>query len=295
MSTVIDLVAMGTNAPSTDDLAKLGQDVVARKRRRSRRHWLIFLVIRLVSLAAVLSAWQVYGMHTLAVLFAPITTVVRDGIDLFAHQHLASQLGYSLWTFGIGYLWGMVFGIVMGMLMGAYRSVEAAISLYVIALYATPMVALAPLISLWIGFDASAQIIIIGLFVVWPVAVTVFHGVRQIDPELLEVSRSLRLSKTQLWKHVLLPGAVPYIITGATQGVAMGLVGVIIAELQTQLSGLGDALETQAQTYHTAGALAVVLLIMILGITLRALLGLTQRRLVPWLRIDRGEGKMQKT
>jgi NitT/TauT family transport system permease protein len=153
------------------------------------------------------------------------------------------------------------------------------------------MVALVPIISLWMGFDATAQILIIALFVTWPMVVTVFHGVRQIDPELLEVSRSLQLSRSQLWRHVLLPGAVPFIITGATQGVAMGLVGVIIAELQTQLSGIGSALETQAQTYHTAKALAVVLLIMVLGIALRTLLGLAQRRLVPWLRLDRGDGR----
>jgi NitT/TauT family transport system permease protein len=162
--------------------------------------------------------------------------------------------------------------------------------MYVFALYATPMVALVPIISLWIGFDATAQIVIIALFVTWPMTVTVFHGVRQIDAELMEVSRSLRLNRRQMWVHVLLPGAVPFVITGATQGVAMGLVGVIIAELQTQLSGLGDALQTQSQTYHTAAALAVILLIMVLGVGLRAILGLVHHRAVPWLRIDRGDG-----
>lgn len=272
-------------------LGDIGRKVAESKRRRTRRQWRIFLTIRLVSLAVVLGVWQLYGLHTLAILFSPLTTVITDGVHMFAHQGLGSQLVYSLWTFGAGYLIGLLVGTGIGMLMGAYRAVEAAVSLYVFALYATPMVALVPIISLWIGFDATAQIVIIALFVTWPMVVTVFHGVRQIDPELIEVSRSLRLSRPQLWRHVLLPGAVPYMITGATQGVAMGLVGVIIAELQTQLAGLGSALETQAQTYHTGNALAVVLLIMVLGITFRAILGLIQRRLVPWLRLDRGDGK----
>lgn len=278
-------------APGSERLGKIAQEVIAYKRRRSRKQWQIFIGIRLVSLALVLGAWQLYGMHTLAILFAPVTTVIRDGIDMFAHQGLGSELVYSLWTFVVGYLIGLVVGTAFGMLMGAYRTVEAAVSLYVFALYATPMVALVPIISLWIGFDATAQIVIIALFVTWPMVVTVFHGIRQIDPELLEVSRSLRLSRGQTWRHVLLPGAVPYMITGATQGVAMGLVGVIIAELQTELAGLGSALETAAQTYHTAEALAVVLVIMVLGITFRAVLVLVQRRLVPWMRLDRGDGK----
>jgi len=277
--------------PTAPEAEAIGRQVIERRRRRSQHQRRKFLAIRLVSLAVVFGAWQLYGMHTIAILFAPITTVVHSGYELFAHDSLGSQLGYSMWTFGVGYLVGVAVGIAIGMLMGAYRMVEAAISLYVFALYATPMVALVPIMTLWIGFDSTAQIVIIALFVTWPMIVTVFHGVRQIDPELMEVSRSLRLNKRQTWAHVLLPGAVPFVITGATQGVAMGLVGVIIAELQTQLSGLGAALQTQAQTYHTAAALAVVLLIMVLGVTLRAILGLVQRFLVPWLRLDRGDGK----
>ena len=273
------------------DLDALNEQIRGARRRRTRRERRAFLAIRLLSLVVVFTAWQLYGMHTIAILFAPISTVVHSGYELFAHDRLGSELGYSLWTFGVGYLIGLAAGIVIGMLMGAYRAAEAAVSMYVFALYATPMVALVPIISLWIGFDATAQIVIIALFVTWPMTVTVYHGVRQIDAELLEVARSLRLSRRQTWAHVLLPGAVPYVITGATQGVAMGLVGVIIAELQTQLSGLGAALQTQSQTYHTAAALAVVLLIMVLGVVLRALLGLAHKHLVPWLRIDRGDGK----
>lgn len=283
--------AGGLTALPGGRLEEITRKVTQAKRRRTRRQWRRFLGIRILSLVIVLGAWQLYGMHTLAILFTPITTVVSDGISLFTHQGLGGQLVYSLWTFAAGYLIGIVIGTAVGLVMGAYRAAEAAVSLYVFALYATPMVALVPIISLWIGFDATAQIVIIALFVTWPMVVTVFHGVRQIDPELIEVARSLRLSRSQLWRHVLLPGSVPYMITGATQGVAMGLVGVIIAELQTQLSGIGSALETQAQTYHTGNALAVVLLIMVLGITFRAILGLIQRRLVPWLRLDRGDGK----
>lgn len=275
----------GTGAGSLEQRVKLA------RRKRAERARRKFMAIRLISLVIILVAWQIYGMHTIAILFAPITTVVHQGYILFATNHLGAELGYSMWTFGLGYAFGSVVGIVLGMLMGAYRWAEAAVSMYIFALYATPMVALVPIISLWIGFGSTAQIVIIALFVVWPMTVTVFHGVRNIDPELMEVGRSLRLNRRQTWVHLLLPGAVPFVITGATQGVAMGLVGVIIAEIQTELSGVGRALETQSQTYHTAAALAVVLLIMILGVTLRSLLVLVQRRMVPWLRIERGGKK----
>lgn len=264
------------------------RDARSRRSRRARRR---FLAIRIASLVIVLAAWQLYGMHAIPILFDPITTVVHDGYVLFTQGKLLSELGYSMWTFGLGYAIGAAVGVVLGMLIGTYRSAEAAVSMYVFALYATPMVALVPIISLWIGFNATAQIVIITLFVVWPMTVTVFHGVRNIDAELMEVARSLRLNRRQTWVHVLLPGSVPFIITGATQGVAMGLVGVIISEISTELSGLGQALETEAQTYHTAAALSVVLLIMVLGVCLRAVLVLLQRRMVPWLRVERHDGR----
>ncbi len=275
----------------TVNIESIADQVIDVKRRRAKRRRRTFLGIRIVSLIVVFGAWQLYGMHTIAILFAPITTVIQQGYELFAHQGLWNQLVYSLVSLAFGYSIGVIVGITLGMLMGAYRAAEAALSIYVFALYATPMVALVPIITLWIGFNQTAQIVIISLFVTWPMTVTVFNGVRQIDPELIEVSRSLRLNRAQMWRHVLLPGAIPYIFTGAVQGIAMGLVGVIISQLQTELSGLGDALQTQSQTYHTAAALAVVLVIMVLGISMRALLTLAQRRAVPWMRLDRGDGK----
>ena len=274
-------------APRTST-EEIGRQIFQRRQRRLRHQRLVFLSIRVASLVIVFAGWQIYGSHTIAILFAPITTVINQGYLLFAQHGLGSQLFVSVKTFVWGYLLGLLIGVFLGMLTGAYRAAEAAISMYVFALYATPMVALVPLISLWVGYTFTSQVVIVTLFVVWPVTVTVFHGIREIDPELLEVSRSLRLNRRQTWLHVLLPGAVPFIITGATQGVAMGMVGVIIAEVQTQLTGIGDALQTESSTYHTAAALAVILLIMILGLTLRLILSLVQRWVVPWQRVDRG-------
>lgn len=267
---------------------EIGQQIYQRRQRRLRRQRVVFLSIRIISLAIVFVGWQIYGSHTIAILFAPITTVIHEGYQLFAQKGLGGQLFISVKTFVWGYVLGMLVGVFLGMLTGAYRAAEAAISMYIFALYATPMVALVPIISLWVGYNFTAQVVIVTLFVVWPVTVTVFHGIREIDPELLEVSRSLRLNRRQTWLHVLLPGAVPFIVTGATQGVAMGMVGVIIAEVQTQLTGIGDALQTQSSTYHTAAALAVILLIMALGLTLRLILSLVQRWVIPWQRVDRG-------
>ena len=182
-----------------------------RLRQRSRRNRRMYLLIRIVSLVIVLAAWQYYGSRATAIVFDPLTRVLGALVDLFRHKGLGSALWYSVWTFAVGYLIGLAAGVVLGMFIGAYRRVEAGVGLYVYALYATPMVAIVPLLSIWLGFGVLTQELIIALFVLFPCVVSVSYGVRNIDGDLLEVARSLRMSRASLWRHVLLPGTVPYI------------------------------------------------------------------------------------
>ncbi len=269
----------GTPATAREEIERA---IAGRRRRRTRRDRRVYWSIRIASLVVVLAAWQYYGMHSIAVIFVPITRVLGALADLVRTGGLPSALWYSLWTFALGYLTGLAAGVVIGMCIGVYRKAEAATGLYLYALYATPMVAIVPLLSIWLGFGVLTQELIIALFVLFPSVVTVSVGVRNIDTDLLEVARSLRMGRASLWRHVLLPGTVPYIAAGAAQGVAMGLVGMFIAEIFTQLSGLGNLLETAAQTYHTDNALAVLLVIMTLGVALRGLITLIQRKVAPW-------------
>ena len=180
-----------------------------RRRQRTRRNRRMYLLIRVVSLVIVLAAWQYYGSRATPIVFDPLTRVLGALVDLFRHNGLASALWYSVWTFAIGYLTGLVAGVVLGMFIGAYRRVESAVGLYVYALYATPMVAIVPLLSIWLGFGVFTQELIIALFVLFPCVVSVSYGVRNIDGDLLEVARSMRMNRASLWRHVLLRARCP--------------------------------------------------------------------------------------
>ena len=238
--------------------------------------------IRLISLIVIATAWQIYGSHALAITFSPLSKVIRDLYSMFAHDNLGAALWISVQTFGIGLIVGTIIGITLGMLMGVFRGFDAAVGIYVYALYATPMVTIVPLLTLWLGFGTPAQLVITTLFVIFPVSITVYNGVRHVDKGLLEVGQSFCATRPQVWRHIVLPSAVPFIITGVSQGVAMGLVGMFIAEISTALSGLGAALTTQANAYHMSKALGIILVIMALGVTFRTLMGILQRKLTPW-------------
>lgn len=265
-----------------EQIDEIGAKVAALRRRERRRARLSRLAIRFVSLIVICVAWQIYGSHSLSVIFAPLTTVLGDMVSMFRHDDLLSPLWISVKTFVIGLTFGTLIGIVLGMLMGVFRAFDAAVGVYVFALYATPMVTVVPLLTLWLGFGTSAQLLITILFVVFPVSITVYNGVRHVDKGLLEVGESFCASRTQVWRHIVLPSAVPFIVTGVSQGVAMGLVGMFIAEISTALSGLGAVLTAQANAYHTSKVLAIILVIMALGVFFRSLVGILQRKLTPW-------------
>jgi ABC-type nitrate/sulfonate/bicarbonate transport system permease component len=267
---------------TSEEVTALGIKVAAELRAKIRRGKLKRNGIRLTSLVVIALAWQIYGSHALAITFSPLTKVFHDMFEMFAHEDLAAAVWVSVQTFLIGLSVGTLVGITLGMLMGVFRGFDAAVGIYVFALYATPMVTIVPLLTLWLGFGTSAQLLITILFVTFPVSITVYNGVRHVDRGLLEVGASFCATRPQVWRHIVLPSAVPFIITGVSQGVAMGLVGMFIAEISTALSGLGAVLTTQANAYHTSKALAIILIIMALGVMFRTLMGFVQRKLTPW-------------
>jgi len=185
-------------------------------------------------------------------------------------------------VFLAGLVIGSFLGVAFGLMLGRFVLLDAALNLYIFAIYSTPLVVLIPLITLWFGFGLGAQLLIVVLFVFFPVVVTVYNGTKNVSPQFLEVGRSFRASEFQIWRHIVLPAVVPFIATGVSQGVAMGLVGMFISEIFTALSGIGQVLETAANAYHTSEPLATILVIMTLGVLFRFGALSLQRKVAPW-------------
>lgn len=270
----------GTSAPHVR--AALRERVKHRRRQSEQRKRSRLMLIRVLSFVVVLGAWQIYGWNSLDIIFAPFTTVIVHLFQMLVGGPLLDALVYSVSMFLGGLVIGSIVGIVVGVAMGRFASFDAAVGMYVYAIYSTPLVALIPLISLWFGFGIEAQLIIISMFVFFPVTIAVYNGVRNVDSSLIEVAHSFRASEMEMWRHVIIPSVVPYIVTGLSQGVAMGLVGMFISEIYTALSGMGELLAFSANSYKTADMLAVLLTVMILGVFFRTVIEQVRKRLAPW-------------
>ena len=240
--------------------------------------------LRIASVAAILIAWQLYGGSINPILLSDPSSVAVAFVDMVKDGSLGHALASSLAVLGLGFVFGSVAGVLIGLAAGRSDMVSALIDLPVSALYAVPAVALVPVIVLWFGFAVTAKTVVVFLFVIFPVLINTTRGVREVDPELLEVARSFCSSERRMWFDLILPSALPFIVTGLRLAIGRALIGVIIAEYYTSLSGLGDLITTNASNFQTARMFVPIVVIALLGVVFTALLELAERRLVPWRR-----------
>ncbi len=173
-------------------------------------------------------------------------------------------------------------GVLLGVVMGRFSIIEWAADIYVNALYSTPMVAVVPLIVLWFGFKVPAKVIIVFLFMVFPVLLNTYEGVKNVDRNLQEVARSFCSSESQLWRHLIIPSAVPFIVAGVRLAIGRGLVGMIVAEFYTSVTGLGYMIVRYANALETDKLFVPIVVVMILGVGLLSLAKWVEGRIAPW-------------
>jgi sulfonate transport system permease protein len=252
----------------------------AAARRGRRRAYVIG--IRLVSLAVVLTVWQVVGQRIDPILFTTPAAVSAAALQMILSGELWSYLWPSLVVLVVGLAISAVAGIIGGLLLARFWALDVALDLYITFLYSTPTVALVPLIVLWVGFESTAKIVILFLFAFFPLVINTYQGVKNVDPRLLEVGRAFRCSERQLWTNIVLPAALPFIVTGLRLAVGRGLIGMVLADLYTAISGIGYLIVRSASTYRVDKMFVPIVVLGLLGITLTALLRAVERWVAPW-------------
>jgi len=239
-------------------------------------------------LAVILIVWQIVGPMINPIFFSYPTKIAAAFYQLtFVTHELQYYMVESLEILFIGLACAIVVGVPLAVLMARFRQVDWALDLPINAMYSTPMVALVPLLVLWFGIYMKAKIIVVFLFTVFPILINTYQGVRECDKNMLEVARSFRSNEWQMWQDVLLPFAVPYIAAGVRLAIGRGLVGVVIAEFYTTISGLGYMITRYAHIFDMDKTFVPVILLMVLGISMTSALKWLERRIAPWSHANR--------
>jgi ABC-type nitrate/sulfonate/bicarbonate transport system permease component len=242
------------------------------------------MLVRAGSLVVLLVAWEIYGRSVNPVLFTYPTAVFQSFVELTVSGELWRYLQQSLVVLVCGFGAAVVVGIPLAVATARYRWLDYATDTYVNALYSMPMVAIVPLLVLWFGFDVSAKAVVVFLFCLFPILINTYQGVKNVDPRLLEVARSFRSSEAQLWRDLIVPSALPFIVAGLRLAIGRGLVGLVIAEFYTSIAGLGYMIVKYANSFQTDKLFVPIVVLMVLGVVLMEALKQVQSRMAPWLR-----------
>jgi NitT/TauT family transport system permease protein len=234
-------------------------------------------------LAFILIIWQLVGPMINPIFFSYPTKIAVAFYNLtFVTGELQHYMVESLLILFYGLGIAIRVDVPLAILMARFKPVDWALDLPVNAMYATPMVALVPLLVLWFGIYMEAKVIVVFLFCVFPVLINTYQGVRECDKNMLEVARSFRSNEWRMWQDVLFPFALPYIAAGVRLAIGRGLVGVVIAEFYTTISGLGYMITRYAHIFDMDKTFVPVILLMFLGVSLTSALKWLERRIAPW-------------
>jgi ABC-type nitrate/sulfonate/bicarbonate transport system permease component len=233
-----------------------------------------------------LGLWEWLGPAVNPILFSYPSKIAVAAYELTVSGELPYYAMESLEILFCGLIVAILVGVPLAVLMARVKPVDWALDWPINALYSTPTVALVPLLVLWFGIYMQAKIVVVFLFAVFPILINTYQGVRECDKNMLEVARSFRSPEWAMWRDVLLPFAVPYIAAGIRLAIGRGLVGMVIAEFYTTISGLGYMISRYANVFETDKTFVPVLLLMFLGISLTTLLKWVERRVAPWSRAD---------
>ena len=252
----------------------------ARRRERSRR--IDNLAITVASITAVLAVWEVFGRQV-DPLFASYPTQVASSFwSLLTSGELLPACWASLKALLVGYVLAVAVGVAIGLLTGASRVAQAALGIYVTAGFSTPMVALVPLFVLWFGLGFTAKVAMVFTMAVFPVIINTADGVRSIPGTWLEVGRAFAASRLTIVRTIIIPAAVPAMMTGLRIAIGRAVVGVVVAEFFTAIGGLGGIIITAGNNFDPSTMFVPIIILMLAGVGLTYLVGMVERRAATW-------------
>ena len=249
------------------------------KRWLTREH-----VAPVIAGLAILAFWQFYVGHYLPDFVARPSGIILAIPETVMHEEFWRDLRVTLSAILQGAAIGTVAGILIGVAMGRMREINWFLSTYIRSLYALPLIALVPIVILWVGYQPAARLVIVVISVFLPVAVTTADGTRAISKDYLDVGKMFGARTHQIWFGIALPSAMPHIVAGIELGFARGITNAIAVEVLASVPGMGMSVFTKSNELNENASLVYVMCLAIFAVLARALMSSLRKWLAPWYR-----------
>jgi NitT/TauT family transport system permease protein len=257
------------------------------ERRLGRRLWRA--VPSVVVLVVLITVWELIAQYEVVshlVLPAPSAIGVAF-IDLFAEGLVWRHLRITLYETLVGFTVGAGAAFVLAVLSSFWTPFRRIVSPYMIVLQVTPRIALAPVFITWFGFGTMPKIVMAATICFFPVFINTLTGLLTVDEEALEMFRSMRANKRQIFTQLTLPSAMPVTFAGLKTGMTLALIGAIVAEFVGTSVGLGLLIDTFTFQLRMDASFAVLMLLALVGLALYGAMEFLDRRVVFWTHDER--------
>jgi len=285
MSAPTTPTTLTATSPDPGAAAEL-EEAIARDFRRERRLRMRDVLLAVLTPILLLAAWEGAARTGVldARLFTPPTAIVGKAWEMVQDgtlwQHSIATIGRLV----AGLVAGSFFGVVFGLLMGVWRPLRAALGPTFTALYALPKIAILPLLLLIFGLTETPKVLSVAISVFFVVQINTLAGIVSIDARILEAARAYRATGWKLFRYVLLPGALPNIMTGLRVSAGMAVIVITAVEFVASNDGLGYLIWNSWQLFQPEKMFVGLIVVSLIGALVTGLVILLERALLPWKR-----------
>lgn len=198
-------------------------------------------------------------------------------------KHTWVTLGETLIGFGLAF----VFSIAMAVVMAFSRAFQRAVYPLLIASQTIPIIVISPLLLVWVGYGLAPKVIVVVLITFFPIVVNVMDGLRSVDPDMVNMMRTLGASRWHIFTKVQVPSALPYLFSGTKVAVTFSVIGAVVGEWVGASAGLGYLTRVSVPMFQTARSFGAVVILSLMGILLFLAVALLERIALPWQHNDR--------
>lgn len=265
----------------------MSADVTLAPTRAGWRSWISpEAAARILAGVAIVAIWEFTVRMWAPAFVARPSRIVAVFPSVIMDPALWQAAGATLGAVVQGLAIAIIAGAAIGLAIGRIPVVERFLQLYVSGLFAMPMVAILPLLTLYFGYSGDARLATVVFAAIFAIIINVSDGARAVPPEYIEVSRSFRGSGWSRLFDVVLPSSVPYLLAGMKLAAGRALIGAVIAEFYAAIPGLGYYILFNSRTFKHSEAFVAVALLAVVGVLFELLLSNGTRKLLPWYRRD---------
>jgi ABC-type nitrate/sulfonate/bicarbonate transport system permease component len=247
-------------------------------------------IIPAFSVAGFLIAWELFvRWRGIAPIYLPAPSAIAVYLwRMLVDGSMEYHLGVTLLRIFAGFLLAAIAGVSLGLLMGMSRIIARVADAWIAALYPLPKISLIPLLIIWLGTGEAYRIVISAITAFFPIVISTYSGIRQVDPGLLKAARDLGASARQIQLKIVVPAAMPSILAGLQLGMGVTIILIVAAEMigGSSQSGMGYLLINSGQVMETEKVFATLVVLALMGAVIIKLQQWIDRKIAPWMAHD---------